>query len=106
MIVSAIAGSSPQPHTSAFALACSTFSDQLDAGGFERLDQLHERVDIAADHSPAPFHPLDRRQRQAGQLGQLALVDTKEGARSAQLRGCNDGRPARRLKFCYLHFIR
>src|SRR3990170_168462 len=76
MIVSAMSRSSLQPHAAACALACRSLADQFDAGSVKRLDQLHERVDIAADHPVARFHPLNGGERQPGHLGQLALVNS------------------------------
>jgi hypothetical protein len=91
MIVSAIVSSSLQPHAAAFALAGSPLDDQLDAGGVERFDQFHERVDVTADHPVARFHPLNGGERETSHLGQLALVNSEESPRSAQLRSCDDG---------------
>jgi hypothetical protein len=61
--VSAIAASSPKPHASAPAFASRSFADQLDAGSVKRLDQFHERVDVAADHPFARFHALNGGER-------------------------------------------
>ena len=60
-------------------------ADELDANTGERRDELHERVDVAADHVLARLHTLDRRHGQARQLGELSLVDTQEGTRRPQL---------------------
>src|SRR5581483_3987188 len=89
--VSAMAGSRLQPHAATAALAHGTLSDQLDARRVERLDQLHERIDIAADDAVACFHALDRGQRESGHLGQLALINSEQGARRPQLRRRNNG---------------
>src|SRR5258705_6995997 len=77
----------PQADTAAAALARRTFVDQFDAQPLERRNQLHQRLDVAADHPIARLHALDRGQRKTRGLGQLALVDTREGARGAQLPG-------------------
>jgi hypothetical protein len=61
------------------ALAWSTFADQFDAGRAERAGELHQRIDVTADDAVACFHALDGRDRQAGRLGQLALVDAEKG---------------------------
>ena len=74
-----------QPHAAPAAGAGRALADQLDAGGVERADQLHQRIDVAADHAVARLHALDGRHRQAGQLGQLALVDAEQGPGGAQL---------------------
>ena len=51
----------------------------------KRADQLHQRVHIAAHHAVARLHPLDGRQRQAGQLGQRPLVDPQQRPGGAHL---------------------
>jgi hypothetical protein len=91
MKVSAIAKSRPEPHAAASPLAHRPFADQLDPRSGKRPDHLHKRIDIAADHPVAPFHPLDGRERETGQFSQLALVDPEQRPRSPQLRGCYDG---------------
>ena len=53
----------------------------------EGLDQLHQGIDVAADHAVTGLHALDGRQGQAGQLGQLALVDLQQGTGGTHLRG-------------------
>ena len=67
------------------ALADGVIADELDANTGERSDELHERVDVAADHVLARLHTLDRRHGQARQLGELSLVNTQEGTRRPQL---------------------
>src|SRR5581483_7019394 len=89
--VSAIAGSCLQAHAAPAALAHGSHTDQLDARCVERFDQLHERVDIAADHAVACLHSLNRGKRKASHLGQLALIDSKQSPRSPQLRRRNNG---------------
>jgi hypothetical protein len=66
-------------------LARSPLADQLDAGAVERGDELHERIDIAADDAFARLHALDGRHRQAALRSEFALVDAEKGARGAQL---------------------
>ena len=60
--------------------------NQLDPGGVERSDQLHQRIDIAADHPFARLHALDCRDGKPGELGQPALVDAEQCPGGAQLR--------------------
>ncbi len=64
-----------EPHTASAAGGGRAFADQLDAIGRKRIDQLHQRVDIAAHDAVARFHALNGWQRQAGNLRQLALVE-------------------------------
>ena len=45
--------------------------NQLDAERIERSDELHQRIDIAADDAFACLHALDGRQRQPGRFGEL-----------------------------------
>ena len=66
-------------------------TDQLDAVGGERVDQLHQRVDVAAHDAVAGFHALDRWQREPRALRQFALVDAEQGARGPDLGGRNHG---------------
>ena len=53
----------------------------------ERPDQLHQRIDVAADHAVARLHALDRRNRQAAQIGELALIDAEKRAGGPKLTG-------------------
>ncbi len=64
-----------QAHAAAAPRADRAFRDQFDAGRMQRADQLHQRIDVAAHHAIARLHALDGRQGQAGQLGQLPLID-------------------------------
>ena len=78
-----------QTHATAAALAHRAFADQLDPGGVERLGQLHQRIDITANHAVAGFHPLDRRQGKPGHLGKLALGEAEQGPGGTKLCGRN-----------------
>src|SRR5262245_33647628 len=72
----AIASPSPlQPHAAAPTLADGSLADQFDARRRERAHELHQGIDVAADHALARFHPLDRGQREPRALGEGALVD-------------------------------
>ena len=51
----------------------------------ERRDQLHQRLDVAADHAVARLHALDGRQRETRSLREGALIDSGERAGGAQL---------------------
>ena len=57
----------------------------------ERGDELHQRIDIAADHAVARLHALDGRQRQPGRFSKLALVDAEKRAGRSELAGCDHG---------------
>ena len=78
-------GSTLETDAAAAARALRAFRDEFDASGIQRADQLHERIDVAANDAVACLHPLNRGQRKAGHLGQFALVDTEKGARRPQL---------------------
>src|SRR5256885_8863725 len=51
-----------QPDAAAAAVARRALVDELDPEAVKRGDQLHQRLDVAADHAVARFHALDRRQ--------------------------------------------
>ena len=57
--------------------------NQFDAGCFQRRDELHQGIDIAADHTSACLHTLDGREGEAAEAGKRALVDAEE-ARAAR----------------------
>src|SRR5262245_55864178 len=48
-----------EPHAAPAAGTCRAFADQLDPGGRQRLDELHQRIDVPSDHPVARFHALD-----------------------------------------------
>ena len=62
------------------AVAAGLLADQLDAGPVERLDHLDQGLDHAAHIAGAGLHPLDGRQRNAGEFGQGFLVNAKQRA--------------------------
>src|ERR1051326_751665 len=72
--------------TAAAAAADSAIADEFDARGIEGFDELHQGIDIAADHALACFHALNRGNRQACQLGKLLLIQSRQGSGSAKLR--------------------
>src|ERR1051325_11903594 len=75
----------PQTHAAAAALAYRALVDQLDTGAVQRGDQLHQRLDVAADHAVARLHALDGGQREARRFGERCLVEARKGPRGAQL---------------------
>src|SRR4051812_43735018 len=87
---SATVTSSPlEPNPAPAIPALRPLSDQFDAGRVERRDELHQRIDISADHPFAGFHPLDRRHREAGQLRQLSLIEAGQSASRSELGSSN-----------------
>jgi hypothetical protein len=50
-----------QPDAAASSRTLHSRIDQLDARLLKRGNQLHERIDVAADHAVTGFHTLDRR---------------------------------------------
>ncbi len=52
-------------------------------------DQLHQRIDVAADDAVAGLHALDGRHRKVRQFGHLPLIDVQERARGPELIGGN-----------------
>src|SRR5215475_3356544 len=82
----AIALPSPlQPHAAAPSLADGSLADQLNPRRRERVDELHQGIDVAADHPFARFHALDRGQRKPRTLGEVALVNFQERPRGPHL---------------------
>src|SRR5215471_17519622 len=67
-----------QPHTASTGVTDCAFADQFDARGRKRVDELHQRVDIAPDDPLARFHALDRGQRETRALGEFALIDLQQ----------------------------
>ena len=53
-----------EPHPAAAARCGGALADQFDSIGGKGIDQLHQRVHVAADHAVACFHPLNGWQRQ------------------------------------------
>src|SRR5260370_42015257 len=52
-----------QPHATPTIVTGRPFADQFDARGRERVDELHQRIDISPEDPVTQFHALDRRQR-------------------------------------------
>ena len=55
-----------------------SLADEFHARAAQRLDQFHQRIDIAANDAVARFHALNGRYRKARQFGELALIDAEE----------------------------
>src|SRR6266567_8604237 len=79
----------PQADTSAATRARDARIDQFDPRSIKRGNQLHQRIDIAPDHTVAGLHALDRWYRKVRQPGHLPLIDIQERARSPELIGSN-----------------
>src|SRR3546814_6197768 len=62
-----------QPDPAPGAVAGRILTDDLDSGGFQCVDHLHQRIDHAAHLPVRRLHSLDRRKRDVGQSSQLAL---------------------------------
>jgi len=62
-------------NAAANADAAHVFSDQLNPGSIERLDDFGRSIDDAPDIALAGLHPPDRWQRHAGGFSELALID-------------------------------
>ncbi len=77
----------PEPDAPAAGRACNARIDQLDPRIIKGGNQLHQRIDIAADDAVAGFHALDRRHRKVGEPGHLPLIDVQERARGPELIG-------------------
>ena len=79
----------PQPDASATGRARNARIDQFDPRVLKRGNQLHQRIDIAADDAVAGFHALDGGHRKVRQISHLPLIDVQERARSPELIGGN-----------------
>jgi len=69
-----------EAHTTALALAQGIVRDQLNAGDIERLDNLHQSLDDAADMALARLHPLNGRERNTRKISKPLLINAKERA--------------------------
>src|SRR5436309_7225182 len=78
-----------QSHTSSTLCADGAFVDELHTGGFERSDELHQRIHIAANHALACLHPLNGGERQPTGFCQRALVHSDERSSSPELCGAD-----------------
>jgi hypothetical protein len=67
------------------------FTDQFDTGAIERIDHPGQGFDDAADIADARFHPLDGRQRNAGEFRERPLVDAQQSPRRSHLEGRDHG---------------
>jgi len=76
-----------EPDAAAPGRAGNAGIDQLDPLAFEGRNQLHQRIDVAADDAVAGLHALDRRHRQIRKLGHLPLIDVQERTRGPELIG-------------------
>jgi len=79
----------PEPDAPASGRTWNSRIDQLDPRVIKGGDQLHERIDIAADDAVTGFHALDRRHREVCQSSHLPLIDVQERARGPELIGGN-----------------
>src|SRR5690242_1721073 len=78
-----------QSDAASAARARGSLADQFQTGAIERRDQLHQRIDITPDHTVACLHALHSRDRQPAALGQLMLIDPKQGTCRTQLGSCD-----------------
>jgi hypothetical protein len=81
----------PKAHATAAGEARRIFADQFDSGAIERFDHFGERIDHAPHIARTRLHPLDGRQRHAGQFGKLTLIDAEQGSGGAHLEGGDHG---------------
>jgi hypothetical protein len=74
-----------QANAAAAIFAADVLADQFHAGAIERVDDLGQRIHHATDVASGGFHPLDGRQRHAGQLGQGFLIYPEQRTRGPHL---------------------
>src|SRR5262249_25099067 len=67
-----------QPHATPTVVADRPFADQFDPRTCQRVDKLHQRIDVPSDDAVARFHALDRGQRETRTFGQLALINPQK----------------------------
>jgi len=79
----------PQADAASAARAGCSLTDQFQTGAIERRNQLHQGIDVAPDHTVACLHALHRRDGQPAALGQLTLIDPKQGTGCTQLGSCD-----------------
>src|SRR5437763_12057654 len=73
------------------AFADGTLVDKLDTGFLKRGDELHQGIDVAADHSVARLHALNGGKREPGRGGQVSLVHPHERSCRLELRRGDHG---------------
>jgi hypothetical protein len=64
-------------------------AEEFDAGFVKSANQFHQRVDVPSNDPLPSLHSLNRRYRETGQSGQLALIYAEKGSGGPQLR-CRD----------------
>jgi hypothetical protein len=79
----------PEANPAAADRAGDTRIDQFDPGIFQRGNQLHQRIDIAADDAGARFHALDGRDGKVCKVGGLPLIYVQERSCGPELVGRN-----------------
>src|ERR1051326_6771570 len=62
-------------------------ADQFQSGTGEGAGQLHQRIDITADHALTGFHSLNGGHRKTTQFRKLARVESEEASGGPQLGG-------------------
>lgn len=83
----------PQPHAAPPIGTRTAPIDELDPGVLKCSNQLHEGIDVSANHAVAGLHPLYRRNGKPGEACGFALVDIQQRPRSSQLICCNHKKP-------------
>jgi hypothetical protein len=58
---------------------------QFDTRVFQGGDELHERIDVSTNDTITPLHALYRGHGKSGDIRELSLIDSEEGASGTQL---------------------
>jgi hypothetical protein len=82
----------PESHASTSGWTRNSRIDQLDPRILKSGNQLHERINVSANHPVTGFHTMDRRHRETCQTRHLPLIDVQERASGPELIGGDHGR--------------
>lgn len=63
-----------EPDTAATPQTWGVLAYKFDARAFQRRDQFHQRIDVAANNPATRLHAPDGGDRQAAHLGKVPLV--------------------------------
>jgi hypothetical protein len=74
-----------EPDASAASQALGIWTNQLDSRVLQSGNQLHQRIDVAADDAVTCFHALNGWHRKIRQFGRLPLIYIQERAGGPEL---------------------
>ena len=74
-----------QPDAATLSVTDGSFADDFDSRCVQSIDQLDQRIDIAADHRVRGFHPLNGGHGKPRKTCELALIDAEKHPCGAHL---------------------